>query len=102
MPQSDTRLGTAPLDASAVVHRHRILIVDDGDSVRDIIRIFLEKEGFQICGEAADGVEAIEKAKTLRPDLIVLDLAMPGMNGVAAASVRQYGSRHSDRNTHHV
>ena len=87
MPQSDTRSSNSPLDANIAVQRHRILVVDDGDSVRDIIRIFLEKEGFQICGEAADGVEAIEKAKTLRPDLIVLDLAMPGMNGVEAASV---------------
>ena len=75
------------MNADTSVQRRRILIVDDGDSVRDIIRIFVEKEGFQVCGEAANGVEAIEKAKALRPDLIVLDLAMPGMNGVEAASV---------------
>jgi len=87
MPPSDERNNCVPLDANTSVGRRRILIVDDGDSVRDIIRIFLEREGFQVCGEAADGVEAIEKAKTLRPDLIVLDLAMPGMNGVEAASV---------------
>jgi DNA-binding NarL/FixJ family response regulator len=62
-------------------------VVDDGDSVRDIICIFLERDGFEVCGEAADGVEAIEQAKKLRPDLIVLDLAMPRMNGVEAASV---------------
>src|ERR1700730_7917655 len=65
----------------------RILVIDDGDSVRDIIRIFLEREGFEVCGEAADGVEAIEQAKKLKPDLIVLDLAMPRMNGVEAASI---------------
>jgi DNA-binding NarL/FixJ family response regulator len=87
MAQPVERPGNAPLNANTGLQPRRILIVDDGDSVRDIIRIFLEKEGFQICGEAADGVEAIEKAKTLRPDLIVLDLAMPGMNGVEAASV---------------
>jgi DNA-binding NarL/FixJ family response regulator len=87
MPLSDERPEAIPLDADTGVQRRRILIVDDGDSVRDIIRIFLEKEGFQVCGEAANGVEAIEKAKALRPDLIVLDLAMPGMNGVEAASV---------------
>src|ERR1700730_16944422 len=87
MPQSDTRSSNSPLDANIAVQRRRILIVDDGDSVRDIIRIFLEKEGFQVCGGAADGVEAIEKAKALRPDPIVLDLEMPGMNGVEAASV---------------
>src|SRR5712672_2979635 len=67
--------------------RSRILVVDDGDSVRDVIRIFLEHAGFEVCGEAADGVEAIEQAKKLKPDLIVLDLAMPRMNGAEAASV---------------
>ena len=62
-------------------------MVDDGDCVRDIIRLFLEKEGFEVCGEAADGVDAIEQAKKLKPDLIVLDLAMPRMNGAEAASI---------------
>jgi DNA-binding NarL/FixJ family response regulator len=62
-------------------------VIDDGDSVRDIIRIFLEKDGFEVCGEAADGVEAIEQAKKLKPDLIVLDLVMPRMNGAEAASI---------------
>ncbi|HEY4818743.1 MAG TPA: response regulator transcription factor [Candidatus Acidoferrum sp.] len=63
------------------------MIIDDGDSVRDILRVFLEREGFEVCGEAADGVEAIEQAKKLKPDLIVLDLAMPRMNGAEAASI---------------
>src|SRR5260221_3607417 len=67
--------------------RSRILVIDDGDSVRDIIGMFLENAGFEVCGEAADGVEGIEQAKKLKPDLIVLDFAMPRMNGVEAASV---------------
>ena len=67
--------------------KHRILVIDDGASVRDVIRIFLERDGFEVCGEAADGVDAIEQAKKLKPDLIVLDLAMPRMNGAEAASV---------------
>ena len=62
-------------------------MIDDGDSVRDIIRIFLERDGFEVCGEAADGVEGVEQAKKLQPDLIVLDLAMPRMNGVETASI---------------
>src|ERR1700732_4305842 len=65
-----------------------ILIADDNDFVRTVIRFFLEShQGFEVCGEATDGVDAIEKAKKLKPDLIVLDLMMPRMNGVEAASV---------------
>jgi DNA-binding NarL/FixJ family response regulator len=77
-------------DVSSLPTKHsrsRILVIDDGDSVRDVIGIFLEHAGFEVCGEAADGVEAIEQAKKLNPDLIVLDLAMPRMNGAEAASI---------------
>ena len=65
----------------------QILIADDGTTVRQLIRAFLEKEtAFRVCGEAVDGVDAIEKAKELKPDLILLDLAMPRMNGADAAT----------------
>ena len=65
-----------------------ILIADDSKTIRTLIRAFIEnRAGFEVCGEAVDGVEAIEKAKELQPDLIILDLAMPRMNGAAAASV---------------
>src|SRR6266849_4952951 len=86
MPQQSQQPATH-LHADNSVRRSKILVIDDGDSVRDIIRIFLEREGFEVCGEAADGVEAIEQAKKLKPDLIVLDLVMPRMNGAEAASV---------------
>jgi CheY-like chemotaxis protein len=64
----------------------RILIVDDSDVVRHGIRAFLERSGY-ICIEAADGAEAITKARHLKPDLIVMDLVMPGINGIEATSV---------------
>jgi len=65
----------------------QILIADDGNTVRQLIRNFLEaKTPFRVCGEAVDGLDAIEKAKALKPDLILLDLAMPRMNGAEAAS----------------
>ena len=66
----------------------KFLIADDSETIRAVLRTFLEsREGFEVCGEAVDGVDAIEKAKELHPDLIILDLAMPRMNGAAAASV---------------
>jgi DNA-binding NarL/FixJ family response regulator len=64
-----------------------ILIVDDSDTCRRITRLFLESQlDLDVCGEAVDGVEAVEKARALKPDLVILDLAMPRMNGVEAAS----------------
>jgi DNA-binding NarL/FixJ family response regulator len=65
-----------------------ILIVDDYASVRSAIRTGLERySGFSVCGEAVDGADAIEKATKFHPDFILLDLSMPGMNGMEAASV---------------
>jgi two-component system chemotaxis response regulator CheY len=64
-----------------------ILIADDNVSVRRVVRRWLESRGLTVCGEAADGLEAIQKVSELRPDLILLDLAMPKLNGAAAASV---------------
>ncbi len=64
-----------------------ILVVDDSETCRKVTRLFLESQlGLEVCGEAVDGVDAIEKARSLKPDLVVLDLAMPRMNGVQAAS----------------
>jgi DNA-binding NarL/FixJ family response regulator len=66
----------------------QILIADDSDTVRRILKMFLEtRKDLMVCGEAANGFEAVEKAKILRPDLVLLDLAMPEMNGAEAASV---------------
>jgi DNA-binding NarL/FixJ family response regulator len=65
---------------------YSILIVDDSPVVRHSLRSYLEQQpDWIVCGEAGDGREAIEKAKQLKPDLIILDLSMPGMNGLAAA-----------------
>jgi DNA-binding NarL/FixJ family response regulator len=63
-----------------------ILIVDDNPDVRGAIcELFKHEEDFRVCGEATNGREAIVKALELHPDLIVLDLSMPVMNGLDAA-----------------
>jgi DNA-binding NarL/FixJ family response regulator len=64
----------------------RVLIVDHHEQIRGLVRaFFLSEFGFQICGEAVDGYEAIMKAQLLKPDLIVLEVAIPRLNGVEAA-----------------
>jgi len=63
----------------------RVLIVDDHEIVRKGIRALLAtKKDIQVIGEAGDGAEAVELSKTLRPDVILMDLMMPKMNGVQA------------------
>ena len=66
----------------------RILIVDDLPQMRKLIRDYLEEEKeFQVCGEAIDWFDAIDKAEHLKPDLIILDASMPRMNGIEAAKI---------------
>jgi len=63
-----------------------ILLVDDSELIRLATRHFLESQpGFKVCGEAVDGIDALEKASHLNPDLIILDIALPRMNGLQTA-----------------
>ena len=63
----------------------RILIVDDHEALRAGVRSVLESRGLEVCGEASDGQEALAKALQLRPDLIILDITMPVLDGFTAA-----------------
>src|SRR5258708_28532572 len=64
----------------------RVLIADDHAVVRGLLRVLLEnQQDWQVCGEAENGFEAVAKAGQLQPDLIILDLAMPEMDGLRAA-----------------
>ena len=63
----------------------RILIVDDYAEIRTALRRRLTAEDWEVCGEVCDGLEAIEATRRLAPDLIVMDLSMPGMTGLEAA-----------------
>ncbi|MGB8830565.1 MAG: response regulator transcription factor [Candidatus Sulfotelmatobacter sp.] len=63
----------------------RILIADDHELVRRGLSSLLQThEGWEICGEASDGREAVEKAKLLKPDFVIVDIGMPNLNGLAA------------------
>lgn len=72
----------------------RILIVDDHDVVRQGLRTFLAaRSDWEICGEGRTGEEAIQAAATLKPDLVILDITMPSMSGLEAASrIRALGT----------
>jgi DNA-binding NarL/FixJ family response regulator len=61
-----------------------VLIVDDHPLTRDALAQLLAQHGFDVVGEAGEGGEAVERASELRPDLVLLDLTMPGLDGLAA------------------
>lgn len=63
----------------------KILLADDHGTFRESLRLLLEREGFEVVGEAADGKEAARLARQLNPDIAVLDLGMPVRNGIEAA-----------------
>src|SRR5919199_1271505 len=65
----------------------RVLIVDDHPHTRAALAGLLEQTGFAIVGEAEDGREAVERARELQPDLVLLDLTMPGVSGLEALPV---------------
>jgi len=61
-----------------------VLIVDDAAFMRMMIKDILSKNGYDVVGEAADGVQAIEKYKEIQPDLVTMDITMPEMDGIEA------------------
>src|SRR5215469_11956550 len=66
--------------------RGRILIGDDSLQVRRSLRWLIEQDlGWEVCGEASNGAEGVSRAAELKPDIVVLDLSMPVMNGIEAA-----------------
>ena len=64
--------------------KNRVLVVDDAAFMRMMIKDILKKGGFEVVGEAEDGVKAVEKYKELKPDLVTMDITMPEMDGITA------------------
>jgi DNA-binding NarL/FixJ family response regulator len=68
-----------------VAQRDRVLVVDDAANLRELLTLLLEiEDDFEVVGTAADGRQAIEVAESLQPDVVLLDLAMPVMDGLQA------------------
>ncbi len=64
----------------------RILVVDDHESVRRaVVDLLSSRTGFEVCGEAEEGSEALQKVQDLLPDIILLDISMPGLDGLEVA-----------------
>jgi DNA-binding NarL/FixJ family response regulator len=83
-PTSETKLSVAlPWEREAMPLR--ILLADDHQMVRQHVRAILEHEGFEVAGEATDGREAVWLAQRCSPDMVILDVSMPALNGLAAA-----------------
>jgi CheY-like chemotaxis protein len=87
MAQSE-RANLSRQDPQSIPRTKRILIADDDEHIRRLVRKRLEESGWS-CEEANNGVDAISKARAEKPDLVILDLAMPIMNGFEAALVLQ-------------
>jgi len=64
--------------------KNRVLVVDDAAFMRMMIKDILKKGGYQVVGEAEDGIKAVEKYKELKPDLVTMDITMPEMDGITA------------------
>lgn len=69
----------------------RILIVDDAAFMRMMLKDILSKNGYEVCGEAGNGKEAVDKYKELNPDLVTLDITMPEVDGLSALkNIKEY------------
>lgn len=81
-PSARRRRGFAPFGGGRVV---KVLLVDDHEIMRrGLVSLLRRVEGVQVIGEAADGYDAIEKARALHPDVIIMDVSLPGMSGIEA------------------
>jgi chemotaxis response regulator CheB len=83
-PPLQSRSSRARVPGGSGVSVGRVLVVDDDTKIRALIASVLNEAGFEVCGEAADGETAVQLAKTLRPDVITMDIEMPVLDGLSA------------------
>jgi CheY-like chemotaxis protein len=81
----ETNSVASKIHAASEVAGKRVLIVDDNEVIRRILTVAFLSDGFESCAEAPNGKEGIKVAQRIHPDLIILDLSMPVMNGLEAA-----------------
>ena len=77
----------------------RVLIADDASFMRQMIREIIEPEGYEVVGEATDGIEAVDRFDELQPDLVTMDIVMPkrsGIDAVKAVIENHPGSSHDE------
>jgi DNA-binding NarL/FixJ family response regulator len=70
----------------------RVVLADDNSQMREYIRKFVSRDGCKVVGVAGDGQAAVESAAKLRPDVLVLDISMPRLNGIEAAKLMKEGN----------
>jgi CheY-like chemotaxis protein len=78
-PEAESRRGDRMVSG-----RPTVLVVDDVPETRELLRFLLQDEGIPVVGEAGNGKQAVELARDLRPDVVLMDMMMPDMDGVAA------------------
>ena len=84
-PRGVTQAAPRPAETVGPSSLPRVLIVDDAEDIRSLLRLRLERSGsYVVAGEAGDGLDAVEQAKKLQPDVVLLDIAMPRMDGLEA------------------
>lgn len=87
--KGDNAMGTQRYQGNTV------LLADDDKYIRDGLRAFFNGSGYRVVGEAADGMEAVSRCRSIRPDLVLLDVKMPLLDGIAAARIiREEGIAH--------
>ena len=84
MPSDSPVAPESRRSGASALRRLRILLVDDHALFRQSLSVLLTASGYEVIGAATDGIEALQGARTLRPDLILMDIEMPGCDGLAA------------------